>query len=515
MLVNVLEYLESTFLRFSERTAVETESAKLSFSELCRLGLTYAREIRQRSPAAGEPVLVFLEKSPQAVASLVGALMSGGCYCPVDTRIPAVRVSAIVENLGAGAVISSRAFERQLLSAGVPAERLILVDDLQPAVVDNPWDEVHGYIAEVIDTDPAYIIYTSGSTGVPKGVTICHRSIIDYIEWARECYAIDEHEAIGSQSPFFFDNSTLDLYLCFSCGARLVLIPEHLFAFPAKLLEFVARTEMTFVFWVPSVLVNIANLKLLDGVDLPRLKKVLFAGEVMPVRPLRYWVEKLPGRMFSNLYGPTEITVDCTHYNVPIPFAEGDSLPIGVPCHNSACLILTEDGRAAGTDEVGELCIRGSSLALGYWKDFDKSAAVFQQNPLNTRYFDRMYRTGDLVTRRADGNIMYIGRKDNQIKHLGYRIELGDIEAAAERLPYVGRACAVYHTTKQEIRLFLSTLGEVRLAQLRGDLLKSLPKYMVPTGYHPLDELPMTPNGKVDRRRLSDSLQSDELPSLT
>ncbi|MDF5463061.1 AMP-binding protein, partial [Vibrio parahaemolyticus] len=207
---------------------------------------------------------------------------------------------------------------------------------------------------------------------------------------------------IGSQAPLFFDNSTLDIYLALSNAAELHVIPESVFIFPQKTLEYLKEKAITTIFWVPSLLVNIANLKLLDQFQLPCLKNVLFAGEVMPAKTIKYWLDKHPNAHYSNLYGPTEITVDCTYYDVPSDW-DGDSLPIGVPCHNSGILILDENDQR---NDEGELCVRGSSLALGYWANSEKTEEVFCQNPLQDKYIDMIYRTGDLV-RLVDGLIYY------------------------------------------------------------------------------------------------------------
>jgi amino acid adenylation domain-containing protein len=377
---------------------------------------------------------------------------------------------------------------------------ILLVEEAGEPQSSNLWGEVDRRISGIIDTDPCYIIFTSGSTGDPKGVTISHRGVIDYIAWARECYAVTEDEVIGNQAPLFFDNSTLDLYLCMSTGATLHFIPEMCYRFPVRLLDYLEMHRISFIFWVPSVLVTVANFDLMRQRVPSHLRKILFAGEVMPAKQLRYWMEKLPGALFSDLYGPTEITVDCTYYHVPHGF-EGDSIPIGRPCRNTNVLVLDEENRPAGVQEVGELCVRGSSLALGYWNNPGETRRVFCQNPLHAFYNDPIYRTGDLVFRDSDGLIHFVGRKDNQIKHHGYRIELGEIEASALAIPAIGQCSAVYNHEAQEIHLFLELIGG-DLADVQKELASRLPRYMVPNRYHLLDKLPLTPNGKIDRRNL-------------
>jgi acyl-CoA synthetase (AMP-forming)/AMP-acid ligase II len=226
----------------------------------------------------------------------------------------------------------------------------------------------------------------------------------------------------------------------------------------------------------------------------------------MPTRTLNYWRRHYPAALFSNLYGPTEITVDCTFYTVDRDFNDDEPLPIGIPCRNSDILILNEMNEAAKAEEPGELCVRGSSLALGYWNNPEKTAAAFVQNPLNPHYPELIYRTGDLVFRNGRGEIMYVGRKDFQIKHLGYRIELGEIEHAIFQVEGVRNACVVYNQNKKEIVLFYESANELSPAVFREKLLKSLPKYMLPTAYHRLDSIPLTANGKIDRQKLIGTL---------
>jgi acyl-coenzyme A synthetase/AMP-(fatty) acid ligase len=253
------------------------------------------------------------------------------------------------------------------------------------------------------------------------------------------------------------------------------------------------------------VLVNVANLKALDSVPCDGLKKILFAGEVMPARQLNYWRQRLPGALYANLYGPTEITVDCTYYIVDRAFQDDEAVPIGVACRNTDVLILNEQNRPAAVNEPGELCVRGSSLALGYWNNPEQTAKAFTQNPLHSHYPELIYRTGDLVFRNERGEIMFIGRKDFQIKHQGYRIELGEIETAVLALPEIENACVLYHQAKKEITLFFEAKVKLGPADIRPRLTERLPKYMFPTVFHQLDALPRNANGKIDRPVLTET----------
>jgi amino acid adenylation domain-containing protein len=345
-------------------------------------------------------------------------------------------------------------------------------------------------------------MHTSGSTGRPKGVVIPHRGVIDYIDWAKSCINVDHTDSIGNQAPLYFDNSTLDIYLSWAVGLTLNLIPDTVFMFPAKLIDYLEEYEITTLFFVPSVLVNVAQMKVLSPDRLPNLKYVIFAGEVMPTKHLAYWQEVLPEKVYLNLYGPTEITVDCTYFFVDRVYKSDESLPIGYPCKNSDVLILTEKNQHAEIDEQGELCVRGSSLAIGYWNDTQKTDAAFVQNPLQPNYLDRIYRTGDIVYKNSDNQIIYVGRKDSQIKHMGYRIELGEIERAICSLEEINNCCVLYNAGVKEITLFYEANEEIQLGELRKRLFDIIPNYMIPKKSYYFQNLPINPNGKIDRNIL-------------
>jgi amino acid adenylation domain-containing protein len=350
-----------------------------------------------------------------------------------------------------------------------------------------------------IDTDPVYSIFTSGSTGVPKGVVVAHRGVLDYIDWAVETFKIDHTTVIGNQAPFYFDNSTLDIYLMYATAATLNIIPEMNFAFPAKLIDYLNLHKINFVFWVPFVLISVANFDIFKSKKPEYLRDVFFAGEVMPNKHLNYWRRHLPNCRYANLYGPTEITVDCTYYVVDRDFRDDEPLPIGMACRNSDVIILVDQKREAKVNEEGELCVRGSSLSLGYYNDWEKTAKAFIQNPLNTHYPETIYCTGDIVYVNERGEIMYVGRKDAQIKHNGYRIELGEIENAILATNLVDNCCAVYDNINKRIVLFYQAQQELNMVEFKKATSKTIPRYMLPTEYHRQEVLRQNGSGKIDR----------------
>ncbi|MFC1818490.1 amino acid adenylation domain-containing protein [Thermodesulfobacteriota bacterium] len=511
MKTSVFEYLEKSFTLFNGRTALADDKGLLNFSELEQRSASLAAKILDFTESANQPVAFLLPKSKDCLVTIAAILASSNTYVPLDEKSPTGRLKAILGNIRPALVITTSGLDAKLQEAGYGSSKVIYLDEF---TFDPPTNEARSLLKErrelLIDTDPAYIINTSGSTGIPKGVVISHRSIIDYIDWAIDCYGVCEKMVIGNQAPFHFDNSTLDIYLGFATGATIDVIPEMCFAFPAKLVEYVNAHGINFVFWVPSVLINVANVNLFDKMAPPALTHVLFAGEVMPNRHLNYWRKHLPDALFSNLYGPTEITVDCTYYIVDREFGDCDLLPIGIPCRNTDVMVLNKENQLCQQGEHGELCVRGSSLALGYWADPVRTAEVFVQNPLNKNYPELIYRTGDIVFTNEHGEIMFIGRKDNQIKHLGYRIELGEIETSVLGISEVKNACVLYNQDEKAITLFYEAFEGLTDAGIKKALVGKLSKHMIPTAFHRLDTLPKTPNGKIDRQALLRIMLGDD-----
>lgn len=507
MIVNLVEYLETTGQQLPDELAVLAGDRQMTFAEWRMASRQLGVRILQRAPTqANRPIVVVLPKGVDALVAFLGVLYSGHFYVPLDGSSPASRLEKIFADLQPMCVVTAVPFVERLTAAGCDPSQLLLIDEACAVGPDDEQALTEGY-RSTIDTDPCYIKYTSGSTGDPKGVVLPHRAVVDYIECAQDMYHLNQDDVIANQAPFTFDVSVQDIYLSLKSGATLLLVPEQHFVFPANLITLLTEQRVTFFCWVPSVLVNVCNLDLLRDVE-TSLRWVTVLGEVMPTKPFKYWAEHCPQATLVNTYGPTEAAVASTYYVWQRPIDDGQPIPIGHPYRNTSIFLLDENEQLAGPGAVGEICIRGSSLALGYWNADESTRNAFTGNPGQTHYPETVYRTGDLGHFNEFGELMFVGRRDTQIKHQGYRIELGEIEVAAAAVAGVQQACVVYDHQRRQIVLFYSAASELNAAEWRKTLAESLPAYMLPKAFHRLDEFPLSAHGKVNRKRLMAELDS-------
>lgn len=452
-MINILEYFDDTVRKYPDRIAIIDGDRQMTFEELNYLVNCYSFSLKKYH---NKPIAVLLPKFECIIADLA-IIRSGNFYMNLDVKSPKARIDNILNEIKPALVIS----------------------DLNNITGDIEFNEVTN-----IDTDPLCIINTSGSTGTPKGVVLNHRSFINFTEWAYDTFSF-ENEIIGSLSPVVFDIFSFELCMMMR-GSTIKILPDA--TFPADLLN--AMVDITFIFWVPTIMVNIANMDLLSRIHL-NLKTVWFAGEVFPTKQFNYWRKHLPV-LYVNLYGPIEITLDCTYFIVDRELKDDEPIPIGRPCRNTDILILDKDELS----DEGELCVRGTSLAMGYYNNPKKTSEVFVQNPLNTSYPEIIYRTGDYVSTNERGELIFKGRRDTMIKHLGYRIELAEIEhTIINVLKLVDNGCAVYN---KEIVFYYESSKEIK----RSEIISVLPKYMIPTKFIRMDQLPRNINGKIDRLML-------------
>jgi amino acid adenylation domain-containing protein len=504
-----VDVFPGTARRHSDRVAVVDGDRKASYGELLDDSLHLAsRLVELLDGASNQPVGVLLPKSYQSVAADLGVLLAADFYMNLDVKSPEHRLQAILEQVRPAVIISTRDIAGQFGCLGEEGQRLLLLDEdpWGAATVDEPALARRRQL--VIDTDPMCIINTSGSTGTPKSVVLNHRSFIDFTAWAVEDQGLGGDEVLGSLSPTVFDIYSFELCMMMELGSTFVVLPDSVAAFPARLLDLVSANDVTFLFWVPTILVNIANADLLSRIPLPRLRFLWFAGEVFPTRQFNYWRRMLPGARTTNLYGPIEITLDCTALTIEQEWPEDQPLPIGYACTNTDVLVLDGD-RPCAPGEEGELCVRGTSLAMGYYNDPVKTSRAFVQNPLNTSYPELIYRTGDIVMREESGLIHFRGRRDTLVKHAGYRIELTEIEhVIVSNLQIVTNGCAIYDHAAKQIVFVYEAEDDISVAEFRSRLGQDLPRYMVPGRLLRVPEMPRNTNGKIDRLRLAGQVLS-------
>ncbi|MBE5923085.1 MAG: amino acid adenylation domain-containing protein [Lachnospiraceae bacterium] len=505
MRTTVLSYLEDSAVKYSDKVAFFDNDNNITFSELRNVATHLGFFIKSQLLGKRNPVLVYLPKDITSIIAFMGILYSGNFYTPTDIRFPAEKVISVMKALKPKAVVvNNKTKEKFLKFVNEWDVKLINIDEIE--LNKDLYVDSKPLIDNILDVDPVYVFFTSGSTGVPKGVIINNHNVIDYTDWAVEHLPISEKSIMGSQSPFYFDISTQDIYSTLKTGATLGIIPPQYFAFPAKVLQFIKERHINFLYWVPSAFVNIANFDLLKSIRLDEVELIMFGGEVMPVKQLNYWKKYLPNlKTIANVYGPTEATVNCTYYIVNREFSDSDTLPLGKACENTGLLVLDEDGIEVHKSDVGkqgELCVYGSSLSAGYWNDEEKTNEKYINNPLSKYYKEKMYLTGDIVCYNDLGELVFVGRKDFQIKHSGYRIELGEIEAAAIGNEKISNVCSSYDSKNKKIVLFYQ--GDIDDNELKDYLLEIIPKYMVPTVYYKLDRFPYNDNGKIDRKKLNE-----------
>ena len=494
---NVLEYLEATAPRLPDKVAFSDGTDNLTFGQLSRaaqgIGTFLAEKGYQK-----EPVAVFMERSPRTIAAFFGVVYSGCYYVPIDEEMPLARIELIFQTLKPRAIICDGKTQAAAQQLGTGAG-IYHYGEMVPTPPETV--KLAAIRAKQLDTDPLYVVFTSGSTGTPKGVVACHRSVIDYIEQLSETLGFSEDTVFGSQTPLYFDACLKELYPTLKFGATTYLIPRSLFLFPVRLVDFLNEYQINTVCWVASALTMISGFKVLDK-KIPRyLHTIAFGSEVFPIQQFKRWRSALPEAKFTNLYGPTECTGMSCFYHADREFGDDEAIPIGGPFPNTGILLLTENDREAAPGETGEICIRGTCLTMGYYRMPEKTAESFVQNPLNDAYPELIYRTGDLGRYNERGELVFVSRKDYQIKHMGHRIELQEIEAAAASHPRVTSVCAVYDQRKDRVILYYT--GEAKNGELSAFLPEKLPRYMIPNRMECLEQMPFTPNGKIDRKLLT------------
>lgn len=491
---HVLNYLRNIVTKKPDKLAFSDGETGLTFAQLHRQSWGVGTALVRRG-IYKRPVVVFMGKAPQEIAAFFGVIAGGNFYVPIDEEMPAARIQLILDNVRSPLVICDEKTLPLARRFDLRGGETALYGDLAATEPNN--EAIDRIYDAAIDTDPIYIVFTSGSTGVPKGVAACHRSVLDYVEQLSETLGFNGDTVFGSQTPLYFDACLKELYPTLKFGATTYLIPKKLFSFPTALVEYLNEHQINTICWVVSALTMVSSLGTFDLVKPQYLHTVAFGSEVFPIKQFRLWRQALPRASFTNLYGPTEGTGMCCYYHVDREFADDEVIPIGRPFQNREVLLLDPSGKPVAPGEPGELCIRGTAVTLGYYNDPERTSAVYVQNPLQSAYPELIYKTGDIARLGEDGDLIFVSRKDHQIKHMGHRVELGEIEASASQLAGVRMAACIYDTERKRLALFFT--GDREEKDLAAELKTRLPRYMLPNRFCRLEEMPFTANGKIDR----------------
>lgn len=512
--------LQESVDRQPDALAIRLLEDKLSYGELERKSNQLARALVEAGVAPGDRVGLHLRKTCEAIVGVFGILKTGACYVPMDANAPGARIADIIEQCAVEHLITSKAGWAKIASLVAerpPFRAVVFAGDLP----EDPVRARHAFqLADCdslpagasgqagADQDLAYILCTSGSTGKPKGVMLSHLNALTFVNWAHKIFQLSENDRFSSHAPLIFDLSIFDIFAGIKSGGSISLIPEGLATIPTNLSRLIEEHQISVWYSVPSVLTLLLLHGKLADRDLSALRLILFAGEVFPVKYLRALTKALPDRRYANLYGPTETNV-CTYYEVGSVEDENmRSIPIGKACANTEVIAIDEKGeRVTRPGQEGLLYARGSTVMQGYFGRPTESAAAFIKNPFAVGREEMLYCTGDWVTLDENGDILFLGRKDHQIKTRGYRVELSEIEAALLTNPSIREAIAVpipNDLLGNTIKVFVVPEDSVSLdeQEVKRHCAQTLPRYMVPETVEFRAALPRTATDKVDRPRL-------------
>lgn len=529
---NVLEYLEQSAQKYPDKIAVKDTACAYTYEQLWKKARHIGSRLTKHT-TPNHPVCVFADKSADTLAVFFGIVYAGCFYTLVDPSFPEARIRSMLSVLEPEVIVDGSNAPDKLAACGC-TERVIRMETLvhglkfectnpeeKENVAQTGTDGVTGCVNQqkelsdienarlqeiresMIDTDPLYCNFTSGSTGTPKGVLVAHRSVIEFIDQFTEIFDITKVDVIGNQAPFDFDVSVKDIYSAMKVGATLVVIPKAYFMFPNSVVDMLDENHVTTLIWAVSALCLLNRLHGLKHKVPADINKILFSGEAMPIRQLHAWQSYYPDAMFVNLYGPTEITCNCTYHILDREYTEDEKLPIGIPFPNERVFLLDEENHLiepGSVGKIGELCVAGTTLALGYYRNAAATAKAFAANPLNPDYPETIYRTGDLASYGGDGLLYFAGRKDFQIKHMGHRIELEEIEHALAAIPEIEGAACFYDRAKNKVVACYIGIDDKKY--LITAMKNKVPDYMVPNVFCKVDMLPLNKNGKTDKKLL-------------
>jgi amino acid adenylation domain-containing protein len=507
--------LERTAREFPGKVAVTVPGGRsLTYAELSALSNRVRDRLVALGVRKGDRVGMRLHKSIDGLATIFGALKAGAAYVPVDAESPAARAAYILNDCNVRVVITERDLEAELTGAlgalgALPRMLAIDIGASKPMeeLLDRLQQSEPATSVATVESgadDLAYILYTSGSTGNPKGVVLTHGNALSFIDWCSDTFAPSADDRFSSHAPFHFDLSILDIYVSLKHGATLVLIGEALGKEPLKLAAAISSERISVWYSTPSILSLLANYGKLARHDYSALRMVFFAGEVFPIPQYRALHAFWSTPRYFNLYGPTETNV-CTWYEVTAetPLDQMSTFPIGRICPPNRGKVVNEQGAVVASGEEGELLVTGPNVMRGYWNLPENNARAFVTDERGERW----YRTGDIVKEEPGASYRYVSRRDRMVKRRGYRVELGEIEAALLRGPDIREAAVISIPDAEagvRVLAFVAcqegkTLTKIQLKTYSS---QALPPYMIPDLFEVMPALPRTSTDKIDYRAL-------------
>jgi len=501
---------ESVVEKYTNNTALTFENGdSVSYDQLNRRANQFARFLIALGITAKDVIAISGVKEIDTFLAIIACLKIGAIYTVFDPDSPAERVSKIFKSAGPKAFIVDRPQQDKLSAVILESNpHVIYIEEGLRERLSGYSQENLADTAAVTGENPAYIMFTSGSTGFPKGAVMTHQNVLNFIQWSVDTYRISPGDVLTNVNPLYFDNSVFDVYSSLFSGASLVPFTKKTVINPQLLTDLIDQRKCTIWFSVPTLLVFLQTMKALNKNNFKYIRRIIFGGEGYPKPKLKLLFDLYGDRAeLFNVYGPTECTCICSSYKITREdFEELHGYPpIGYLIPNFSYLLLDENNHKVADDQLGELCLMGPNVGKGYFNDPERTAGSFMRNPLNEKYHEVMYKTGDLLKYNPkDGKLYIAGRSDNQIKHMGYRIELEEIENAICRLNGVSQAAALHGAVRGLSRIVavVSTTDALQQAQVIQQLRAIIPDYMVPSEIHFVNELPRNPNGKIDRKGL-------------
>lgn len=493
---NILEDLERTATRVPDRVAFCTDKESLTFAQLQGLAQAVGSHLCRTLPVRGIAAILMDGRALGCVPAFLGVAYAGCAYAPLDPAMPAERLAQILELMAPECILVDAKGQTAVGGLTTPLCPVISYEDAAGAAIDDEALAERRAQADVFD--PLTILYTSGSTGVPKGSVQSHSSYIHYTEATIDIYGFDESVVFGNQSPFFYANSIIDIFPPIALGARVYLLPSNALAFPKRFLSCLREQRVTELTMTPSSFISLTQQ--LEPGCLPELKFGIMSGEAMPWGPLHTWMHAAPHAGFYNFYGSTE-AFSVAVGRVERTYQEGDLLPVGKPFRQVKITFLDEHANEMDPLIGGEMLVSSPWVASGYHRDPARTAAAFPNCAAERGAVRRSYFTGDVGRLTPDGELQVLGRRDAQVKHHGYRMELGEVEAVLRGIPGWADGCALLDAAQDKLYCFWT--GALTREELLCALKKKLPRAMIPECFVHLPELPHTATMKLDRAALA------------